>query len=129
MTIMEGDGVVIKVLVTGDPEPLIKWYYEGAELMSNISREILSNGSLVISSSAQRHSGIYKMTADNTHGSAEKIIQLFIVANKSTKIGVEEEGAVPVHLQQFGEYVSDHHAKSNRGFKVQYRVCQSVLTV
>lgn len=129
MKVMEGDGAVLKVVVTGDPDPNFLWHYEGTQLMSNISREILSNGSLVISSTTQKHSGAYKLIADNCHGTAETEFKLLVVAHKATLLkDVEDKGKVlPVNLDIYGEYVQSHHFKSNKGFKKQFLVHLTML--
>ena len=126
MKVAEGDGAVLKVVIAGNPEPAIVWHFEGTQLMSSSSREILSNGSLVIASTAPRHSGAYQLIAENIHGTSEVEFKLFIVPSRAPKVQeIEEAGKVdPVDLEVFGEYVSNNHWRSNKGFKKQFSVTQ-----
>lgn len=123
LKVMEGDDIILKVVVIGDPEPIYTWHYEGSELLSNMSREILSNGSLIISSTSVRHSGTYKLTANNSYGSTKKELKLFVLPCSVTRIDVRGSTEVPpIDLESFGEYVCSHHTKENRGFKKQFAV-------
>ena len=118
---MEGEGVSFKVVVRGDPEPTLTWYHEGNELISDYSLEIQLDGTLVIASAEFRHSGVYKLLARNSNGTAERELSLTVQQegeeiNAPSKENIEVNfTAVPV--ADFGDYVAKNHSQSDAGFR------------
>ena len=121
---MEGEGVSFKVAVRGDPELTLTWYHEGNELISDYSLEIQPDGTLVIASAELRHNGVYKLSARNSSGVAERELSLTVQQegeeiNAPSNIEVDFT-AVPV--ADFGDYVARNHSQSDAGFRKLYEV-------
>ena len=121
---VEGEGVFFKVVVRGNPQPSLTWYHHNTQLMPDYSMDIQQDGSLSITSSQLKHSGVYRLLAKNSRGSAEREVRLTVTQE-------EEEAAVaakerveiqPVPVAEFGEYVAKNHAHSDEMFKLQYDV-------
>ena len=124
--LVEGEGVSFKVAVRGDPEPTLTWYHEGKELTSDYSLEIQPDGTLVIASAELRHNGVYKLSARNNSGIAERELSLTVQQegeeiNAPSKESIEVDfTAVPV--ADFGGYVARNHSQSDAGFRKLYEV-------
>ena len=113
-----------KVVVRGNPLPSLIWYHDDTLLMADYSMEVQQDGSLSITSSELKHSGVYRLSAKNSRGSAEREVRLTVTQE-------EEEPAVPakerveiqpVPVSEFGEYVAKNHTHSDEMFKLQYNV-------
>ena len=124
--LVEGEGVSFKVAVKGDPEPKLTWYHEGNELIYDYSLEIQPDGTLVIASAELRHNGVYKLSARNSNGTAERELSLTVQQegdeiNAPSKESIEVDfTAVPV--ADFGDYVAQNHSQSDAGFRKLYEV-------
>ena len=124
--LVEGEGVSFKVAVRGDPEPTLTWYHEGNELISDYSLEIQPDGTLVIASAEFRHNGVYKLSARNSSGVAERELSLTVQQEGEERIAPSKENievdftAVPV--ADFGDYVAQNHSQSDAGFRKLYAV-------
>ena len=86
--------------------------------------ELQEDGSLSIVSTELRHSGVCRLSAKNSKGSVEREVTLTVRAEGdeaadevTDKVEVQ---AVPV--AEFGDYVAQAHANSNRTLKQHYRV-------
>ena len=116
--------MLFKVVVRGNPLPSLTWYHNNTQLTPDYCTEIQQDGSLSISSSQLKHSGVYRLLAKNSRGSAEREVRLTVTQE-------EEEPAVPakervetqpVPVAEFGEYVAKNHAHNDELFKLQYNV-------
>ena len=128
MYVVEGQEVLFKVKVAGDPQPKLKWFHDGEEVVEGYSTELADDGSLIIPCAETKHSGAYQLVAVSWAGRCEREV----------KLSVRKEGEPcplaarrkitfsPIPVEQFGEYVADGHANGNSNFKEQYIV--SVLT-
>ena len=127
---MEGEGVSFKVAVRGDPEPMLTWYHEGNELISDYSLEIQPDGTLVIASAELRHNGVYTLLARNSSGATERELNLTVQQEGEEKIAPSKENievdftAVPV--ADFGDYVAKNHSQSDAGFRKLYEVSSEI---
>lgn len=70
--------MVLSVAVSGDPEPAVMWYHEGNKLGPEHAREIPPYHCLQINITDYMHSGIYRMYARNSGGTAMSEFQLLV---------------------------------------------------
>ena len=121
----EGQGVFFKVVVRGYPQPLLTWYHEDTQLTFDYSLELQETGSLSITSTELRHNGVYKLSAYNCKGSAEREVRLTVTLEeeKGTVVDKERVAVQPVPVAEFGDYVAQNHSNQDEVFKLQYRVC------
>ncbi len=114
-----------RIKVSGEPQPTVTWYHDGEPIRADHAREIESDGSLTIPSTELKHSGVYKAVAANTHGSEERVIKLMINeeggASTAAVVG-EVVFSRPIPIPEFGKYVAELHANSNKPFKDLYQV-------
>ena len=128
MTLTEGEGVYFKIKVSGVPQPTVTWYHNGEPVKADYAREIEADGSLAIPSTEVKHSGVYKAVVANQHGSEEKEVNLTVSDEGGATTGVEGDVVTskPILISDFGQYVADLHANSNKPFKDLYQVCSPV---
>ena len=125
-TVIEGEGVYFKIKVSGEPRPTVTWYHDGEPVRADYAREIEADGSLTIPSTELKHSGVYKAVVANLHGSEEKEIKLTVSeeggASADAAIGDGVVSSRPIPIPEFGKYVAEFHANSNKLFKDLYQV-------
>ena len=122
--VIEGQEVLFKVKVTGDPQPKLKWFHDGEELAEDYSTELADDGSLVIPCAETKHSGAYKLVAVSWAGRCEREVKLY-VRMKGEPCPLEAMRTFtfsPIPVEQFGVYVATGHANGNCDFKDQYIV-------
>jgi hypothetical protein len=123
---IEGECVIFRVVVIGNPQPALTWCYQDIPLTPDFSLELQEDGSLFISSSALRHSGVYKLSVKNSRGSVEREVKLTVRQEEEVAdVDMERVEVKPVPVAEFGEYVVQGHANSNEIFTSQYSVCES----
>ena len=125
MTVVEGNRVVLPVKVIGSPQPTLTWYHDNTPLESDYAHEIASDGSLTIITAEMRHTGVYRLVARNIEGSVEKRFSLNVLPEdedppSATAAELIQSKAVPV--AEFGQYVAQNHANTNKGFNTLYEV-------
>ena len=121
-----GEGVFFKVLVTGKPTPSLTWYHNEQEVIANYALEIQEDGTLSIATSEVNHSGVYRLVAKNSAGSAAKEVKLLVEPEgKDSTPDLEKEylQLKPISLEEFGEYVALNHSNGNKIFRDQFQVC------
>lgn len=126
---IEGEGVLFKVSVQGNPKPSFTWYFDQSELPANSGVEVQSDGTLFISYVQIKHSGVYKLLVKNVLGTVEKSFKLFVNLRELRRILPVNSGSdpQPVAVDRFGQYVSENHSHDNKGFKNQFMVkCYSL---
>ena len=126
----EGEGVYFKIKVSGVPQPTVTWYHDGEPVKADYAREIEADGSLAIPSTELKHSGVYKAVVANQQGSEEREVKLTVDdEGGAATTGVEGDMVVsrPVTISDFGTYVADLHANSNKPFKDLYQVCSPLM--
>ena len=89
--VVEGEGVLFQVKVTGSPTPRLTWYQNGEMVTADYSMELAKDGTLTLPSVESRHSGMYKLVAQNPAGKAEKEVRLFVQAEQTQ----QEQTTVP----------------------------------
>ena len=131
ISVVEGRNVVLPVKIIGQSS--LTWYHDNTRLGSDYAHEISSDGSLTIITAEMSHSGTYRLVASNNEGAVEKQVQLSVINEEdeetlpSAVLTAEESEPIPV--TGFGQYVSQNHANSNNGFKLQYKVSMMRLYI
>ena len=113
-----------KVVVRGYPQPSPTWYHEDTQVIPDYSLELTQDGSLSITSTELKHSGVYKLLAKNNSGSAEREVRLTVRQEEEEAAPVDRERVEiqPVPVAEFGEYVVYCHSNVDEVFKLQYSV-------
>lgn len=65
-------------VVTGIPEPYVRWYKDDIDLQQSERIEITANNQLRISELSSTDSGFYKCEAKNSHSDAHHVIEVNI---------------------------------------------------
>ena len=125
--VFEGENIIFRAEVTGTPQPTLTWYHNGDEVEVDYSRQLADDGSLTLPSVEARHTGTYKMVAQNPAGKREREVKL-VVNTESTKEVQRtqphlEGTAIPIAV--FGNHVERNHNKQNKRFKDEYQASQS----
>ena len=120
----EGESVIFKIAVSGNPEPTLTWYHKGIELKSDYAVEIQPSGVLSIVSAELKHSGVYKLQARNPSGTAEREVKLIVKPDNKEINPIQKEAIklVLIPVTDFGEYVAVNHSHSDAGFRNQYEI-------
>ena len=98
-------------------------------MVADYATEIGEDGSLTIPSAEPRHTGIYQLVAENSAGSMEKEVKVFVHVEGEATPAVQKRLMVlhAVPMSNFGRFVADNHANNNRGFRDQYAVSSSCV--
>ena len=126
-TSVEGNKVLLPIKIIGSPQPTLTWYHDNTRLGNDYAHEISSDGSLTIITAEMRHSGTYRLVATNSEGTVEKQFSLKVVSKEDDDepplvVTIEVFKSKPVPVDGFGQYVSQKHANSNKGFNTLYNV-------
>ena len=126
ISVVEGNKVLLPVKVIGSPQPTLTWYHDNTRLGNDYAHEISSDGSLTIITAEMRHSGTYRLVASNSEGTVEKQFSLQVITEEDEEpplaATTEVVKSKPVPVDGFGQYVSQNHANSNKGFTTLYNV-------
>ena len=133
--VQEGESVLFHVEVTGSPQPQVKWYHNGEEVVAGYSKELSEDGSLIMPSVEPKHSGIYQLVAHNAAGRVEREVKLKV--DREEDEVVDSYAVVPasvsIPVSSFGSYVEQKHSGNNKPFKDEYDVrcmeCPTILHV
>ena len=131
-----GNTIVLKISVTGHPEPKVQWRCSGSELPGNERRfELLSDGSLQISDFREEDAGLYQCTVTNTAGTSQCQIRLNVGVKGQTSTAIcmqissqlfyyaiVDQKKDPVAVDDFEEHVKVLHDKDNDGFILEFSV-------
>lgn len=122
--IAEGESVLIKVSVEGNPKPILTWFTEGQELTLDKTIDVHADGSLYIPRAQLKHNGQYKLLAKNSAGTAERSFILNVKLRELRRLMTLNNSSLlkPVPVNEFGEHVADNHHNDNKGFKNQFSV-------
>ena len=120
-----------KVVVRGYPQPSLTWYHEDTQVIPDYSLELTQDGSLSITSTELKHSGVYKLLANNSSSSAEREVRLTVRQEEEEAALVDSERVEiqPVPVAEFVDYVAYCHSDANKVFKLQYSVRLPIITV
>ena len=127
ISVTEGQQAILRVEVTGVPQPTITWKCCDKTVEPDYAIEIARDGALCFVSVEMSHAGTYHFTASNASGSSEGKVQLKVkeegeedlVSSLSKNPGPETK---PVPVDKFGEHVAQLHANNNMGFFKEYQV-------
>ena len=109
--------------MSGTPQPTLTWYHNRDEVEVDYSRELAEDGSLTLPSVEARHTGTYKMVAQNSAGRKEKEVKLIVLSeNAQPKKSSSAVTVKAVPVSMFGDRVEQNHARGNRGFRDEYEV-------
>ena len=124
MTTEEGSKVVLSVQVYGSPKPTLTWYHDDSLVENDYAHEITSNGSLTILTAELKHAGVYRLVARNNVGSAQRQLSLKLISEEPDEPAAVATGAKsnPVPVGEFGTFVSQNHANTNKGFSSLFNV-------
>ena len=125
--VVEGEGVLFQVKVTGTPMLKLTWYHNGEEVFADYSKALEDDGTFILPSAETKHSGMYKLVAQNHVGNKE--VRLF-VTHTCTVHNAQDEVAPAkpaTHFSAilvgfFGSHVERNHSKNNQGFINEYEV-------
>ena len=127
-----GEGVLFQVKMTGSPHPKLVWYHNGEEVVPDYSSEIMNDGSLTMPSVEVKHTGTYKVVAENETGKKEGEVKLYVEDDEGMTKPKQGKGKpllktkdIPVAM--FGRHVKQTHTNNNKDFKDEYEVFVSVL--
>ena len=109
----------------GEPQPTVTWYHNGEPVRADYSHKF---GSLAISSSELKHSGMYRTVVANEYGSDKREVKLTVYekgGTQSTDAAISHHivSSRPIPIPEFGKYVAELHANSNQAFQDLYQVC------
>ena len=121
-TVMEGARVEFPVQVIGTPHPTLTWYHNNTCVNNDYTHEISSNGTLTIVNAEMKHAGNYKLVATNSVGTVEGKFTLNVMSKTPLSPPQSAVGSHPVPVAEFGQYVSQNHANTNKGFTKLYHV-------
>ena len=129
--VVEGESVLFQVKVTGNPMPKLTWYHNGEEVFADYSKILEDDGTLTLPSAETKHSGSYKLVAQNQVGRKEKEVWLHVKEeNTEDEVAAAKPptsfSAIPVAL--FGSRVEEKHSKNNQGFINEYEVIYCAAT-
>ena len=119
---VEGESVLFQLRVTGSPTPKLTWYYNGEEVLADYSMEVAEDGTFFLPSVEVRHSGIYKLVAQNSAGKKEREMRLFVEAEHSQKGQAVPKPVTAMAVAFFGNHVEMNHRRNNQMFRYEYEV-------
>lgn len=124
MVAEEGSKVVLSVQVYASPKPTLTWYHDDNLVENDYAHEIASNGSLTIVTAELKHAGVYRLVARNNVGSAQRQLSLKLISEEPDEPSAAGTGTNtrPVPVAEFGRFVSQNHANSNKGFSSLFNV-------
>ena len=130
--VVEGEGVLFQVKVTGSPTPKLTWYQNGEVVTADYSTELAKDGTLTLPSVESKHSGMYKLVAQNLAGKAEKEVGLFVQAEHTQQEQASPKPAIKlsaIAVAFFGNHVERNHKGNNGPFINEYEVicCMLIL--
>ena len=126
---VEGEGVVFQVKVTGTPMPKLMWYHNEELVLADYSRELEKDGTLTLPSAETKHSGVYKLVAENHVGRKEKEVWLHVKDENTQDEVAPAKSATTfngIGVSSYGSHVERNHSKNNQGFINEYEVMCSV---
>ena len=126
---VEGEGVMFQVKVTGTPMPKLTWYHNEDMVLADYSRELEDDGTLTLPSAETKHSGLYKLVAENHVGRKEKEVWLYVKEENTQDEVAPAKSATKfngIAVSSYGSHVERNHSKNNQVFINEYEVMCSV---
>ncbi|XP_064386164.1 uncharacterized protein LOC135334777 [Halichondria panicea] len=121
--VTEGEEVYLRVKVGGHPPPSLTWYHDGRMVTADYATELDQDGGLSFPSVETKHAGVYKLVVTGASGSTTQQVVTVTVMSEGGEAseGVEGVDYAPIPVTEFGAYVADLHAGSNKKFKDLYK--------
>ena len=122
---VEGQTVLLRVEVSGSPQPKLTWYHNGEEVVADYSRELAEDGSLTLPSAETKHSGVYQLVAQNPAGKREREVKLSVEGEGQPSPNLAKSQQIQlsaIAIDNFGDFVAQSHASNNSDFRDQYTV-------
>lgn len=126
---IEGQEVVLRVLVIGSPTPIVAWSRNKVDITTESSNNSIiyleEEGVLIFPHVEMRHSGSYDFYAKNNHGNETGSISLLVYPDTDLSIITTQDqtiSSVPIPVSEFGCYVANLHLFNNKKFREQFRV-------
>lgn len=126
MKVTEGDKVVLKVRVIGQPSPEVTWFIDDETIESEEGISLQSDGDkhqLVIDSAHLEDEGVYKCVAKNEAGKAVCEVELLV------------NGKLCIHLQYIyiyiymPKYICTSHVYKKIFWEIPPSVCNFEVTI
>ena len=99
-------------------------------MLVDYSVELAEDGTLTLPSVEFRHSGMYKLVAQNSAGKREKDVRLFVETEHTRQELATTKPAVKfsaIAVAFFGNHVERNHRGNNRIFRDEYEVIICVV--
>ena len=134
MATIEGKAVYLIIKIDdGEFQPRVNWYHNGKPIEEDYAHEIEANGSLVLPSVEQDHSGIYKVVVSNEHGSVQQEVRLVVREELEMKMKAATVSEIvytrPISVSNFAKYVTELHTDVNQPFKDLFQASAYVCVV
>ena len=128
MSAIEGKAIYLIIKIDGELQSGVTWYHNGEPIEEDYAHEIEADGSLVLPSVEQGHSGIYKVVVSNEHGSVQQEVKLVVreeLGKTESGMGVSEIVYTrPIPASNFVKYVAELHVNVNQPFKDLFQVSE-----
>ena len=125
-SVKERHRVEFNVCVTGTPPLTFNWYHDGQLITEDYAHEIMEDGSLIITTAEESHKGTYEFVVNNSAETADQQVILMIAKEGTDEAFYEnvnlQANIGPIPVKEFGTFVADSHANSNKKFRLQYYV-------
>ena len=125
----EKESVLVKVEVTGTPQPKLSWYHNEEEVLTNYSRRVAEDGAITIPAAEANHAGVYHLVAENFAGKVERTVELFVLTKDAQMLAVTPTSMHSpllklraIAMVGFGNHVEQYHIRDNLAFRNEYDV-------
>ena len=122
---VEGKRVQFQVKVMGNPTPTLTWYHNGNMVSADNSMKLEKDGTLTLPSAESKHSGLYKLVAQNPAGEKEREVRLLVEEAHTQQEPATNKPAIKfnaIEVAYFGNHVERNHRENNRSFIDEYEV-------
>ena len=122
---VEGQEVVIRFVVNGNPSPSLKWTLDDEDIDWEGASFMHREGTIIFTRVEVEHAGLYKLKAVNANGNCDASVKLIVYPDTEiTRHPSESEAitSVSVVVGGLGQYVASLHANGNKLFREQFRV-------
>ena len=121
-SVVEGEAVLFCAKETGTLPSKSTWYHDGESV--DYSTKQADDDSLTIRSTEKKHSGVYKLEAENEAGKVEKDKQLRVSVGSPEHelLSSQQPAKYPVPVAMFGSHVEKNHGYNNQPFVNEFEV-------
>ena len=128
-----GESVYFFVRVSGHPEPVWSWEYQGEPVTPVGSIQVFSDGTLILGNVKPENSGRYTFIARNTAGTINRIVNLEVIdedqedAEENLRVEMARSLIIehkPIPINALEKYVEMHHVSDNEPFAFLFTVSE-----